>query len=132
MASPCFESSRMIIHFGMKPVRGGRPPRESSIRGIIEVSVGVLAHDRVSELMFVELLSLNVRKVAAVIIKYVIRARNVRDGENCSTRVIQPRWAMDEYAKIFRSCVWFRPPQPPIRVEVSPRKRRRLGLVGCI
>lgn len=131
-ASPCFESSRIIIHFGMKPVRGGKPPRESSIRGIMEVSAGVLVHDRVSELIFVELLSLNVRKVAAVIMKYVIRARNVREGENWRTKIIQPRWAIDEYARIFRSCVWLRPPQPPISVEVSPRKIRRFGLAGCI
>lgn len=91
MASPCFESSRMIIHLGIKPVRGGRPPRASNIRGIIEVSAGVLVHDSVRELMFVELLSLNVRKVAEVIIKYVIKARNVREGENWSTKIIQPR-----------------------------------------
>lgn len=116
----------------MKPVRGGRPPRERSIRGIIEVSAGALVHERVSELMFVELLSLNVRKVAAVMIKYVIKARNVREGANWRTRIIHPRWAMEEYAKIFRSCVWLRPPQPPTSVEVSPRKIRRFGLVGCI
>lgn len=132
IARPCLESSKIIIHFGMNPVSGGSPPRESNIRGIIEVRAGALVQDRVSELMFVELLSLRVRKVAAVITKYVIKARNVREGENCSTRIIHPRWAMEEYARIFRSCVWFKPPQPPIRVEANPRLINRLGLVGCI
>lgn len=35
--------------------------------------------------------------------------------------VIHPMWAIDEYAKIFRSCVWFNPPHPPKRVEVMLR-----------
>lgn len=131
-AIPCLDSSRIIIHFGMKPVRGGRPPRERSIKGIMEVRAGVFAQERVKELMLVASLILNVRKVAAVITKYVIRARNVREGENCNTRIIQPRWAIEEYARIFRSCVWFSPPQPPISVEVSPRKIMRFGLAGCI
>lgn len=63
-------------------MRGGRPPRERSIKETIAASVGVLAHEKASELMLVELLSLNARKAAAVITKYVIKARNVRDGAN--------------------------------------------------
>lgn len=46
------------------------------------------------------------------------------DGANWITMIIQPRWAIEEYAMIFRSCVWFRPPQPPTRIEVSPRRTR--------
>ena len=39
---------------------------------------------------------------------------------------IQPRWEIDEKAKIFRICVWFSPIQPPrvaeaIAMEVSSR-----------
>lgn len=101
--SPCLESSRIIIHLGMNPVRGGRPPRERSMRGIIEVSTGVFVQDKVRELILVELLSLNVRKVAIVMTKYVSKARNVRDGQNWRTKIIHPRWAMEEYAKILRS-----------------------------
>lgn len=26
-------------------------------------------------------------------------------------------WAIDEYAMIFRVCVWFSPPQAPIRTD---------------
>lgn len=39
------------------------------------------------------------------------------EGLYVSTTNIQPIWAIEEYAKIFRSCVWFRPPQPPKRVD---------------
>ena len=36
-------------------------------------------------------------------------------------------WAIDEYAKIFRSCVWFRPPQPPIKIDKTPRVISNVG-----
>lgn len=37
----------------------------------------------------------------------------VRFGLNVIIAIIHPMWAIDEYAMIFRSWVWFRPPQPP-------------------
>lgn len=52
------------------------------------------------------------------------------EGENCRTRIIQPRCAIDEYARILRSCVWFNPPQPPIRVEVRPKIIRSIEFEG--
>lgn len=54
----------------------------------------------------------------------------MREGENWIIRVIQPRWAMEEYARIFRSWVWFSPPQPPIKVDVRPSMIRSVGLLG--
>lgn len=30
---------------------------------------------------------------------------------------IHPMWAIDEYAIIFRVCVWFSPPQAPMRTD---------------
>ncbi|MDG2555485.1 hypothetical protein P7M41_26175, partial [Vibrio parahaemolyticus] len=71
-------------------------------------------------LMLVDLFSLNTRNVEDVITRYVIRVRRVREGENWRIKIIQPKWAVDEYARIFRSCVWLSPPQPPTRVEVMP------------
>lgn len=35
--------------------------------------------------------------------------------------VIQPRWEMDEKARIFRTCVWFNPIQPPKAAEAIAR-----------
>lgn len=58
------------------------------------------------------------------------RVSKVREGENWIIRVIQPKWAIEEYARIFRSCVWFRPPQPPIRVDETPKIIKRVGLLG--
>ena len=54
----------------------------------------------------------------------------VSEGENWIIRVIQPRCAIEEYARILRSWVWLRPPQPPIKVEVTPRIIKRVGLLG--
>lgn len=34
--------------------------------------------------------------------------------------IIHPIWAIDEYARIFRSWVWLSPPQPPIIIDRSP------------
>lgn len=119
-ARSCLVSSWRISHLGINPVRGGRPPRDRRIRGVRAVRAGVLAQEVARELIVVALFSLKVRNVDRVITRYVIRARRVRVGENCRIRIIHPRWAIEEYAKIFRSCVWFSPPQPPIRVDVRP------------
>lgn len=37
-----FVSSWMIIHFGRKPVSGGRPPRDSRVVSMITVIRGIL------------------------------------------------------------------------------------------
>lgn len=42
---------------------------------------------------------------------------------------IHPIWAIEEYARIFRSCVWFSPPHPPIRTDVIAIGSSRLGLM---
>lgn len=53
----------------MKPVRGGRPPRESRMRGMRAVRAGAFAQDVARVLIFVDLLSLNTRNVENVIMK---------------------------------------------------------------
>ena len=129
-ARSCLVSSCRISHFGMKPVSGGSPPRERRIRGVREVSIGAFVQEVASALMLVALFSLNTRNVENVITKYVKRVRSVREGENWRTKIIQPRWAIEEYARIFRSWVWFNPPHPPIRVDIRPSKIKRVELVG--
>jgi hypothetical protein len=61
------------------------------MRGVRAVSAGVFAQEVASELMFVALLSLNTRKVEKVMMKYVRRARSVREGANCRIKIIHPR-----------------------------------------
>lgn len=131
VASCCLVSSCRISHFGAKPVSGGRPPSDSSMRGVRAVRAGVFAQEVARVLMFVELFNLNTRNVENVMIKYVRRVSRARDGINWVTSIIHPRWAMDEYARIFRSWVWFKPPHPPTRVDVSPRKMRKFVLSSC-
>lgn len=80
----------------MKPVRGGSPPRERRIRGVMAVRAGALAHDVASILMVVALLSLNVRNIEKVITRYVRSARRVREGASWRIKTIHPRWAMEE------------------------------------
>jgi len=80
----------------MKPVRGGRPARDNKIRGARAVIIGALVQEMARELIFIELFSLNVRNVENVMMKYVRRVSRAREGENCKTRIIQPRWAIEE------------------------------------
>lgn len=47
------------------------------------------------------------------------------------TTIIQPRWEMDEKARIFRVCVWLRPIQPPISAEEIARKVSIEGSRDC-
>lgn len=95
-ARSCLANSCKISHFGIKPVSGGRPPRDNNTRGAREVSAGAFAHEMARELMLVDLFNLNTRNVEDVIMMYVMRASRVREGENCRIRIIQPRWAIEE------------------------------------
>ena len=63
-------------------MRGGRPPRDSRMRGARDVRTGVLAQEMASELTVVALFSLNTRKAENVITKYVRRVSKVREGAN--------------------------------------------------
>lgn len=42
---------------------------------------------------------------------------------------IHPIWAIDEYAIILRSWVWFSPPQPPTAIDISDIIERRFMLM---
>lgn len=75
---------------------GGRPPRESRINGVREVRAGAFVHEIASILIVVALFNLKAMKVENVMTKYVRRARRVREGTNCTTSIIQPRWAIEE------------------------------------
>lgn len=41
---------------------------------------------------------------------------------------IQPRWEIEENARIFRICVWLRPIHPPRAVERIAKVVKRAGL----
>lgn len=81
---------------GINPVSGGSPPNDSRIRGVRDVRAGALAQETAKALILVEAFSLKTRNVENVITRYARSVRRVRDGENCRTRIIQPRCAMDE------------------------------------
>lgn len=61
-----------------------------------DVIVGIFDHEEASELILVDLFSLKTRNVENVIIKYIISVSSVREGENWITRIIQPKWAIEE------------------------------------
>lgn len=42
---------------------------------------------------------------------------------------IHPMWEIDEYAIIFRVCVWFSPPQAPIRIDMIANINTIVGLI---
>lgn len=44
---------------------------------------------------------------------------------------IQPRWEMDEKARIFRVCVWFNPIHPPSATERIAMVISSVGLSTC-
>lgn len=61
-------SSWMIIHFGVNPDRGGRPPRDNIRIRIMDVIRGVLFHVWDSDVVVVEELCMNNMNVVSVII----------------------------------------------------------------
>lgn len=68
-ARSCLVSSCKISHFGMKPVNGGRPPRDRRTKGAREVRAGVFAQEAAKELTVNELFSLKVRNAENVMMK---------------------------------------------------------------
>ena len=66
----------------MKPVRGGRPPRDSRTRGARAVRAGVFVQEIARALTVVALFTLKIRNAERVIVKYVSRVRRARRGEN--------------------------------------------------
>ena len=44
--------------------------------------------------------------------------------------VIQPTWGIEEYAMIFRSCVWLSPPHPQTRTDMIAIVSSKLGLTA--
>lgn len=92
----CLVSSCKISHLGINPERGGSPPRESRIRGVRAVRMGVFAQDVDKEFMLREWLILNTKNIDRVIMIYMIRAMSVSLGSKETISTIQPRWAIEE------------------------------------
>lgn len=95
----------MIIHLGKNPVNGGKPPSESMIIRVIVGIRGILFHTREKDNIVVEDVEISSMKVVVVIIIYKIRFNNIIVGLYIKIAVIQPIWAIDEYAMILRNCV---------------------------
>ncbi len=45
--------------------------------------------------------------------------------------VIHPMWAIEEYARIFRSWVWLSPPHPPTRMDRIDMESKMSRLIEC-
>lgn len=65
---PCFVSSCKIIHFGINPVIGGRPPRDNIVIIVTVVRIGALVQLVPSILIFVEDMVFSARKAVDVIV----------------------------------------------------------------
>lgn len=64
--SPCFVSSCRISHLGIKPERGGRPPRERRTRVVSAARVGAFVHEVARVLIVRELLVFSARNAEEV------------------------------------------------------------------
>lgn len=62
---------------GINPVRGGRPPRDKSTRQVSALKAGDLVQAEANVMVLVEFTLSNVKKAAAVITMYVIKANKV-------------------------------------------------------
>ena len=70
----------MISHFGMKPVSGGRPARDSSASIIVALSIGVFVHEMSIVESFRTLIWVNDKNMVVVISEYNAKVRIVRWG----------------------------------------------------
>lgn len=75
-----FVSSWIIIHLGIKPERGGRPPSDNISIRIKRVVSGNLFHEKDKDRVVRDELYMNSIKVPRVIIMYTTRFRCIRVG----------------------------------------------------
>lgn len=92
-------------------------------------SVGIFDQEIESSFIFLLFRVITVRNMVVVIKMYRVKFSRVNCGEIFKIVTIQPRWAIEENAKIFRIWVWLIPPQPPIRVDSNPNVSIRWRLV---
>lgn len=92
----CFANSCRIIHFGINPVSGGRPPSESRTRAVVDANTGLFDQVVASVLILVASDIFRVRNAAEVIIIYVPSAIRVSWGAYWITIIIHPMWAIEE------------------------------------
>jgi len=92
----CFTISLITSHLGIKPERGGKPPKESRTGVSVAARMGVLAQEVARLLRLVQLKVFRVKKAIEVMIMYKNRLRRAIGGANWRMRAIHPRWAMEE------------------------------------
>lgn len=57
----------------------------------------------------------------------MIKFNSIKFGLYGRIASIHPIWAIDEYAIILRVCVWFSPPQAPVKIDVIARMAVMIG-----
>lgn len=87
----------IVNHFGINPVRGGIPLRDSSITGIKSWIIGECLLISVNWLLFVELNDFIIINSGVIISEYIMKYEMVNIGFiTVSILVIHPMWVMDE------------------------------------
>lgn len=66
MMLPFFVSSWIMIHLGIKPVNGGRPPSDSRVIRMVETSSGALFHIWDKERVVVFVYCINIMNIGIV------------------------------------------------------------------
>ena len=115
----CASSSSRVSHFGMKPDRGGSPPSDSRVIIVRGARIGDGADVVRSWVVLVEE-KIRDSIIGVEIRMYIVRLRRASLLDLVMMVAIHPRWAMEENAMIFRSCVWFSPPNPPTITDRDP------------
>lgn len=100
-----FVSSLMIIHLGIKPDNGGKPPNDNIVSKIkVDIS-GILFHSMERDNVVVVELYCSSKNVVRVITIYNNKFSMVIDGLYVRIAAIHPMCAIEEYAIIFRNWV---------------------------
>ena len=116
----CASSSSRVSHFGMKPDRGGSPPSDSRVAMIKGASIGDVVHVVVKSWVVLVEEKISDSIMGVEIVMYIMRLRRARLLDFVTIVAIHPKWAIEENAMIFRSCVWFSPPSPPTITDKDP------------
>ena len=116
------QSCWIIIHFGINPVKGGRPPSESKDMNTASLVTGEGEELIIKWLKWKVWVKWNKRTTDKDITEYTMKYTNHVLSLMSNADIIHAIWLIEEYPSSLRIRVWLRPPIAPTTADIITAK----------